>query len=227
MKKIISLIALILAVICIFTACKKEKPNSEDGNSGDYVEDELPLDEGELPFNEFKTIEDLKNFFAIEDINNIGTEYEKIFSMVREEGRIIKPLLNGEDVSLQDGYARIVVTPAKMEREHSHIVYYYTNGVYNTTIKIYYLDDVETTLANVGGQHALYNGDEETVERSIYGDYTIVTNLPDMSTYAERFIYEKYFVTVTGAPISSTTPQALIDTDVLDMLSFEFDKITE
>ena len=224
MKKIISLVALTLVVVCLFTACKKDKPNFE---SGDTYEDQLPLDEVELPANEFKTIEDLKNFFEIEDVENLGTEYEQIFSMVREDGRIIKPLINGEDVSLQDGYARIAVIPAKTEKQHSHIVYYYTDGVYNVAIRIYYLNDVETTLANLGGYQALYNGSEETVEKSKYGEYNIVTNLPDMSTYAERFIYEEYFITVTGAPISSTTPQALIDTDVLDMLTFEFDQITE
>ncbi len=225
MKKFISLIALILAVACIFVACKKTNPEPNNSNDDDFIEE--PVDEDEFAPNVFDNMEDFTNFFEIESAESMGVEYTQIFTMVKEAGVVLKPLLAGEDVTLQEEHARISVNPARSEKNYSNITYHLTNGVYNVTIVVYYLDDVGKTLASLGGSHAMYNGSEEVVERAQYGEYTIVTNLPNMSTYAERFIFENYFITVTGAHIANTEPQNIIETDILDILTFEFQRITE
>lgn len=223
MKKLLSLIALLLVITCLFAACKKDKTpvTNDDG----FVEE--PVDEEALAPNVFDNMEDFVNFFEIESAESMGVEYEQIFTMVKESGVVLKPLLAGEDVTLQEEHARIIVNPARSKDSYSNITYNYTNGVYNVSIVVYYLDDSGKNLASIAGLHAMYNGNEDVVERSMYGDYTIVTNLPDLSTYAERFVFENYFVVVTGAHIANAEPKSVIETEVLDILSFEFKRITD
>lgn len=221
MKKLLSLIALILVFTCVFVGCKKD----DDNLGEDYVVDEYYYDEElanpPLEENVFSNVYDLVDFFKIESVEELGPQFGLLFNMVLGDNFVFCPLISGEDVSQKADYARIEVNPPEKEGDYSHIAYYYTNGAYNYVIKVYYLDEGEYSVAMIDGYNALNNGDPDVVSKEKYGQYTIVTNLPDQTTYAELSLKEKYFITITGASINNDQFPGIIEKEALDLLSFD------
>ena len=227
MKKIFSLIALMLVFVLLFTACKKDDvKNTDIGQS--YVgetenpEEELsiPLDEVPLKENVVTNIYALVDFFNTKSIEDLGEQYTHIFNTVKADNYIIRPLISDVDISSEKDFALIEVVPKVNEGQISHIAYYYTTGTYNYAIRVYYLTEDQYNVALTGGLHALRNGDLDVVTREKYNNFTIV-NFPDNSGYAEIILNEKYFVTVSGAKIENKKFPEVIEKETLNILTFD------
>ena len=221
MKK---LFVCLIVLMLVFSGCTSKKNNDFLNPDGAQLSELSTPPSEVLDLGTFVNLNDLRDFFVIESERSLGTsKYNYIMSEVKNADFVIKPLVNGEDVSLKKEHARIMVKPQEGENKFNHIVYYYTNGKYNMAITVYYLDEEQLNTAKSGG-YAVLSGVAEG-EKTAYGEYNIVKNLSDECSYAERIIFDKYFITVSGASIKVKEYQKTIDTVVLDMLTFETQQI--
>lgn len=223
MKKIFSLITFVLIFTLLFTACKKEPnyaPDDGVGYSGEILDGGVALDEVPLKENTVTNISALVDLFNAGSPETMGEQYTQIFNTVKADNYVIRPLVNGEDISQTEDYALIEVMPKANEGEFSHIAYYYTNGTHNYAIRVYYLTEDELNVALTGGYHKLTNGEEAIITRETYNNFTIIY-FPDKSGYAEIILNEKYLVTVRGANIENEKFPYVIEKEALDILTFD------
>lgn len=239
MKKLVSLVAVILVFTLVFAACSSEENTEGTGNAvgseviefepEEYYENEYEnsMVQDELDENVVLSVNDLANFFLVESPENLGEKYGYLFYMARNDNYVVRPLIDGEDVSQQEGFSQITIVPPEKDGDYSYIMYGYTNGTYNYNIKVYYLYEQEYNVAMVGGLNALNNGDEEVIERENYGKFTIVKNLPNDTSHAEFVLRERYFIVITGAKITNTKFPDVIEKEALDILAFDEIQIAE
>lgn len=224
MKKLLVVISLVLSLVLVFSACKKDEEDdflSEGYSSGEVFGNGGTVGLEPVDPNALISVVELKSFFVGGSYENLGPEYSQFFNIARRDNYVIRPLMAGVDISEIPEYASIAVTPPTEEGQCSFIVYYYTDGVYNAIIKVYYLTDEELSVSKTGGYHALLNGDEKVVQRENYGNFTIVNHLPDQTSYAEICFEDKYFITVQGGSINNPNYRTTIEKALLDILTFE------
>jgi len=227
MKKLFSLLTVIMAFLLAFTGCSSDEEEAPyTGDPYIYPEYELNGTDEDIIGETFEenvvtSVTDLANFFKIEDPQGLDEKFGYLFYMARNDNYVVRPLVNGIDVSTIADWARIEIVPPAKDGDYSHIAYYYTNTVYNYAIKVYYLYDTEFNVAKIGGYQALIDGDESVVTRENYNGFTIVNYLPEETSYAEYFLNDRYFITITGANIKNDKFPNVIEKEALDILTFD------
>ena len=220
MKKISCVLTLLLILSLLFSGCTNTNkgalatPTIEgEYPEGDY-EEAMGID-GEL---DFPTFSKLLDFLSTSDPY---AAYGSIVSIAIEDKVAIKPLISGVDESLNEGHARIVISPSGEDDELAKIIYYYPDTLTNYVFTVYYLTDTQLAVATEKGVAGILNYDSTVLETSSMGNYTIVKNTVTQESYAEILVTGKYLIKVNGAPKNTDNYYKLIDEESLNKVVFE------